>query len=300
MRSRAAAPAPPRATARRRRVVRRARSAQVPRRRRRGPLSSTPRPSVGDILCGNAEPPRCAGVNPAHTWPTSLVLASRLTEMGWSVLRLWEPTDRGDGRPCGRGAAGHPVRRRDQRLHGGGGNAARPGAGRGTTAFWWRPGPWPQAPSRPRCSSSAAQGTGPSTRPSPRRFPKRADASLPAENLPRGDRGVDVDVFFDGAAADPERLTDRLVALAFGHEREHLALAEHVERVVLVVGPVDELGDDRASLGDPACARGEIVQAGEPVFQQVANASSPAQNSVRGRFPERGPCPGGRVWVRRF
>jgi hypothetical protein len=86
------------------------------------------------------------------------------------------------------------------------------------------------------------------------------------------------DVFLDRAKRDEQPLGDRLIRTSLGHQLEHLALArgEVADRVVAAV-PADELADDgrierRAALGHAAHGRGELLDVGDPVLQQVADA----------------------------
>ena len=54
-------------------------------------------------------------------------------------------------------------------------------------------------------------------------------------------------VFLDRVLGDDELFGDRFVGAAFGHQREHPALAvgEPIEWIVTLPGPTDELGDNR-------------------------------------------------------
>ena len=85
-------------------------------------------------------------------------------------------------------------------------------------------------------------------------------------------------VLLDRALGDDEPLADRLVRAALGHQLEHLALArgELVERVV-AAAPADEQRDDlgverRAALADAPHGGGELVDVGDAVLEQVADA----------------------------
>ena len=98
-----------------------------------------------------------------------------------------------------------------------------------------------------------------------------------------------VDVLFDGVLADTERPGDALLLLPLCRQREDfaLALAQGVEGVVVAPGPVDELGDDGgvengAALGDSADARGELVEGGEAVLEQVADAFGAVLDQLEG------------------
>ena len=86
------------------------------------------------------------------------------------------------------------------------------------------------------------------------------------------------DVLLDGAERDEQALRDRLVGAALGHQPEHLALAggQLVERVVGALAP-DELAHDgrierRAAVRDAAHGRAELLEVGDPVLEEVADA----------------------------
>src|SRR3954447_20370596 len=88
------------------------------------------------------------------------------------------------------------------------------------------------------------------------------------------------DVLLDRPQGDEHALSDRLVRAALGHQLEHLALAwcQRIERVVRAMAP-DELADHgrverRATLADAANRRGELLQVGDPILEQVADPLS--------------------------
>ena len=98
------------------------------------------------------------------------------------------------------------------------------------------------------------------------------------------------DVLLDRALGDDQRLGDRGVRAALGHQPEHLALArgELVERAV--VARAEQLGDGlgverRAALGDAADGVDELAHVGDAVLEQVADAAAPVGEQLGGVGP---------------
>ena len=89
------------------------------------------------------------------------------------------------------------------------------------------------------------------------------------------DRG---DVLLDRALGDDQRLGDRRVRAALGHQAEHLALArgQRVERILAAAAAEQQRHDlrveRRAAAGDAAHRVGERVHVGDAVLEQVAGA----------------------------
>ena len=88
-------------------------------------------------------------------------------------------------------------------------------------------------------------------------------------------------------------LGDRLVRAALGHQLEHLALARsQLGQRVVAPAAADELRDDRrierrAALGDAANRGRELVDVGDPVLEQVADALGALARAARARSPTR-------------
>ena len=84
-------------------------------------------------------------------------------------------------------------------------------------------------------------------------------------------------MLLDRAQRHEHALGDRLVRAPFGHQLEHLALArsQRIQRVVGSPAP-EELADDgrverRSALADAPHGRGELLQVGDAVLQEVAD-----------------------------
>jgi hypothetical protein len=86
------------------------------------------------------------------------------------------------------------------------------------------------------------------------------------------------DVLLDRARGDDERVGDRLVGAALGHQPEHLLLAraQHLERARAALArdqqPDDRRVERRSALGHPPHGLGEVVDVGDAVLEQVADA----------------------------
>ena len=85
-------------------------------------------------------------------------------------------------------------------------------------------------------------------------------------------------MLLDRAERDEQPVGDRLVRATLGDQLHHLALARRQlgERVVRGT-PADELADDlrverRAALGDALDGGGELVDVGDAILEQVADA----------------------------
>ena len=85
-------------------------------------------------------------------------------------------------------------------------------------------------------------------------------------------------MLLDGALGDDERLGDRVVGAALGHQPEHLALArgQRLQRVLAAAAAEQQRHDlgveRRAAVGDAAHRVGEGVHVGDAVLEQVARA----------------------------